>query len=421
MLAPSMATQRAQISSGVHNVPGASMPISIFLVHGTFARKAAWIQQESALRLSLGKNLDGVNFVLIDWSGRNTTKARQEGVEDLSAKLRKSFEDNPSHKHVVIGHSHGGTIAFQAVNTREFVEKVAVVLLSTPILTPRKRQISGRLGFALAASAYLSAIIMLGAAGIFLNLPTDFVVLPSMVVAGIAVFALRWHLRRSTDFILLHNTVAALDRIKMLIVRESADEASSFLGAVQLATRLVSLVFSMVEAAADAVDTWTRNAAKAPLAFKTLAANAVLLLVATGVLSTFLYTLIDTFHMKATAVTSALVLGILTIILCFKRRSAIGLASYGYSVIFVFVAMIVCIPAFPLWLLLALLAFPIRESILSAAFVDVSAEPTPEGEWCLTHFLPTREALLGGGLAHSAAYNDPRVFALVSDWIKAIP
>jgi hypothetical protein len=125
--------------------------------------------------------------------------------------------------------------------------------------------------------------------------------------------------------------------------------------------------------------------------------------------------------MKATAVTSALVLGILTIILCFKRRSAIGLASYGYSVIFVFVAMIVCIPAFPLWLLLALLAFPIRESILSAAFVDVSAEPTPEGEWCLTHFLPTREALLGGGLAHSAAYNDPRVFALVSDWIKAIP
>jgi pimeloyl-ACP methyl ester carboxylesterase len=405
------------------------MPFSIFLVHGTFARNAPWIQEQSALRVSLENNLNGTDsvptdsvpkdFVPVDWSGANTTKARQAGVDNLTAKLRKSFKENPSHEHIVIGHSHGGTIAFQAVNTPEFIEKVRVVLLSTPILTPRKRQISGRVGFALGASAYLSAMIMLGAAGIFLDLPANFGVLSSMVIAGIAVFVLRRHLRRSTDFILRHNSITALDGIRMLIVRESADEASSFLGAVQLATRLVTMGFSVIEAAADAVDTWTRKAAEAPLAFKTLAANTVLLLMSAAVLSTVLYTFNDAFHLKASAVMIGVVLAILTIILCFRRRSAVGFARYGCSVIFVLVAMIVCIPAFPLWLLLALFAFPIRESILSAAFVDVSAEPTPEGEWSLTHFVPTKEALLGSRLAHSAAYNDPRVFALIADWIKS--
>src|SRR5438309_11010688 len=115
------------------------MDLSIFLVHGTFAKDAPWTERNSALCTALLKELDTDNIAPIRWSGANTTRARRDGVNRLSSELRKSLATNPSHQHIVIGHSHGGTIALQAVSTAEFASRVGVVLLSTPILIPRKR------------------------------------------------------------------------------------------------------------------------------------------------------------------------------------------------------------------------------------------------------------------------------------------
>jgi hypothetical protein len=395
------------------------MALRIFLVHGTFAKHADWTQDESPFCRHFHEELGDVHLFRTPWTARNTTRARQAGVETLSTQLRDSLAVNVSDQHLVIGHSHGGTIAFQTVNCTEFVERVGVVLLSTPVLTPRKRRLSARLKFAFASSAYFSIAIVLGAIGVLIDLSPNLVVLPSMITAGIAVYILYRYLRRETNFILDHTKVKALPRIRMLIVREAADEASSFLGAVQLGIRIVSILFSGVEGVADRVDGWTKKAAEQPFRLKTLVPNAILLLIAVGVLSTFVHSFADALHISLSTFRTGIVLSVLGIGLCFNRRVAVDLASYGYSVLFVLLAMIVCMPAFPLWLLLSLLAFPIREPILSAAFVDVSPEATPEGEWCLTHYLPTEDVFVGWGLAHSAAHDDPRVFDLVTKWIKA--
>jgi Alpha/beta hydrolase family len=131
----------------------------IFLVHGTFARNAEWTQKDSKLRRTLGEKLKTDNFEPVSWSGANTTAARRGGVENLRSKLRDSLTTNPSRRHIVIGHSHGGTIALRTVAEFEFVKNVSVILLSTPILIPRKRTLSFRLGYTLAMGTYLSATL----------------------------------------------------------------------------------------------------------------------------------------------------------------------------------------------------------------------------------------------------------------------
>jgi len=396
-----------------------AMAFRVFLVHGTFAKEAEWTLDKSPLREHLRRDLPDIHICTTPWTGRNSTRARHTGVQTLSTQLRDSLAANPFDQHVVIGHSHGGTIAFQAVNSAEFVERVPAVLLSTPVLTPRKRQLSDRLKWAFASSAYFSTAIVLGTIGGFLNLPPNLIVLPSMITAGVVIYVLYTYLLRETNFIIDHNNVKALESIRMLIVREAADEASSFLGAVQLGTRVINILFSGIEGIADRVGEWSTGAAKQPFRFRTLAPNAVLVLMATGVLSTLLHSFNDALHLSLSTFWTMVVLSLAGVGLCFNRRAAVDLANYGYSVIFVLLAMIFCMPAFPIWLVVSLLAFPIRESILSAAFVDVSPETTPEGEWRLVHYLPTENMFKGWRLAHSAAHDDPRVFELIVKWIKA--
>ncbi len=91
--------------------------IRLFLVHGTFAPRSPWIQQDSPFCSYMREHLPKLTLLeTVDWSGANTTEAREEGVMDLSKKLSRSIQENPDAKHVVVGHSHGGTIALNAVS-----------------------------------------------------------------------------------------------------------------------------------------------------------------------------------------------------------------------------------------------------------------------------------------------------------------
>jgi hypothetical protein len=402
------------------------MAVSIFLVHGTFARNADWIQDNSPFCSYLRDKLCVDDITPINWTGRNTTKARHDGMIDLSTKLKNSLAEKPASLHVVIGHSHGGTIALQAVNSPEFVNRVRIVLLSTPILVPRKREFTFRLGFTMSLGAYLSAALSLTVLSAVLensyvplsHVPSKGVVITCMIVAGASLFFLYRYLARTTKAIVEQNVLAVMTDIRMLIVRESADEASSFLGAVQLGTRIVSMFFGGIEAVADKVENWTKKAAKQPLARATFVPNAILLASAMISLGFILSVLRDTFRITPSVATIASVMGILGLGLLFNRRLASGLASHGYFMVFSMMLTPFVALTFPIWLLLAVVLFPIREAILSALFVDVSAEATPEGTWNVTHLVPTPGVFAGWGLSHSAAHDDPRVFARVVDWIK---
>lgn len=103
----------------------------VHLVHGTwpeggwlahrfrwFRRHAPrWYQSASELRRSL-EHLDGlrVRFCEFHWSGRNSFAAREAASKSLTEHLSSALASaDESEAHVVVAHSHGGTVALASV------------------------------------------------------------------------------------------------------------------------------------------------------------------------------------------------------------------------------------------------------------------------------------------------------------------
>src|SRR5688572_22392534 len=101
----------------VHTTELAGEPqVVVTLVHGTFARRADWTLPSSRLSRSILDTVHGpVRFEQFLWSGWNAVTSRRRGVERLTLHLAASLARWPNAKHFVIGHSHGGNIAFQAM------------------------------------------------------------------------------------------------------------------------------------------------------------------------------------------------------------------------------------------------------------------------------------------------------------------
>jgi hypothetical protein len=81
-------------------------------------------------------------------------------------------------------------------------------------------------------------------------------------------------------------------------------------------------------------------------------------------------------------------------------------------------ALVACF-VLPALILLSIVLLPFGpESALSALLVEVSVEPVPPGRWCISQYASAEEASDGLlALAHSAAYDDPRVLSLLASWI----
>lgn len=125
--------------------------ITIWLVHGTWARHARWVREGSALRDALAEGLQGtVSFRTHAWTGRNRAKDRREAAERLLASVAQAAADADAT--FIIAHSHGGNVAVHAAaqaadrRARSLAEGQApladgVVTLNTPFLAfaPRDR------------------------------------------------------------------------------------------------------------------------------------------------------------------------------------------------------------------------------------------------------------------------------------------
>ena len=74
--------------------------------------------------------------------GWNAVTSRRRGVERLTWHCTASLERWPNAQHFVIGHSHGGNIAFQAMRDGAVESRMAgVVCLSTPFLCAAPRNL----------------------------------------------------------------------------------------------------------------------------------------------------------------------------------------------------------------------------------------------------------------------------------------
>lgn len=112
----------------------------LFIVHGTFAKRAAWATSGSEFCQNLIREL-GPQTVIQSfiWSGRNSISAREKAAVRLRQLLHQSVAGFRGVPHFVIGHSHGGNVALSAVATPDLAN-VRVICLSTPILqaVPRR-------------------------------------------------------------------------------------------------------------------------------------------------------------------------------------------------------------------------------------------------------------------------------------------
>ena len=123
------------------------MATFITLVHGTWARRAKWIQPDSALARYLSDNVAGPVHVTtppFTWSGSNRLSARLKAAENLRRHLLDQVRDHPNDAHYVIGHSHGGSVAAYAIQDCEDLRvRVRLICLSTPFLQLELNALSG--------------------------------------------------------------------------------------------------------------------------------------------------------------------------------------------------------------------------------------------------------------------------------------
>lgn len=119
------------------------MAATVFLVHGTGARNAPWTQPGSALRgaLELIGSPGEIACEPIGWSGSNFHSHRIAAAAKLAAAIQATVDRAPHQKVVVVGHSHGGTIASLMLSRHPTVvpHLSGVVYLSTPFIVASRR------------------------------------------------------------------------------------------------------------------------------------------------------------------------------------------------------------------------------------------------------------------------------------------
>lgn len=242
--------------------------IYVILVHGTFARRAAWTAPGAPLELAL-KPVVGIGgkFIRFEWSGQNSFNARAEAIADLSTLLRSIVESDPIARLYIVAHSHGGNIALQATRAKQVVEKIeGLVCLATPVITstPIQRNVHGTdflhlfllLFFVLVAtvaSVYLGFQVF----GDLHSLRSDQKVLAYGAIVVLAVVVLvagsfgaifaeirvsdqfsGW-IRRRADFILQQTQPPEVGPDRVIFFRHQGDEASALAGTVHLASWVV--------------------------------------------------------------------------------------------------------------------------------------------------------------------------------------
>lgn len=101
-------------------------PVIVHLVHGTWPRgpfrkssrpgKPEWFEEGSPFREEVASLAHGrFEFRFFPWSGANSYRKRLSASEEFNRYLFKSFEEETGSQHVIVAHSHGGTVVAHAL------------------------------------------------------------------------------------------------------------------------------------------------------------------------------------------------------------------------------------------------------------------------------------------------------------------
>jgi pimeloyl-ACP methyl ester carboxylesterase len=240
-----------------------SIRIRIVLVHGTWAIRGDWHQPDSrflrALKAEIAKAVPGceTDICRFLWSGGNTVTDRARAL----ARFKRQFPFDASNTSppaiptFVVGHSHGGNIAVNALNDCPSIfEKVsAVVTVATPFLVSHKRRAWMAILMGLMNGVLLSAIGTVLVLDLLDRQPSGSIdeigifSLGVLVLTGTSI----WQRARVSSSMLGAVTRQGLSR-KLVVMRASGDEAGAALGvgyivgyAARTAAKIIAAIASL--------------------------------------------------------------------------------------------------------------------------------------------------------------------------------
>jgi pimeloyl-ACP methyl ester carboxylesterase len=357
------------------------------LIHGTFARRATWIDPGSSFSRSIRQEFGAdVKIVPFSWDGRNSARRRREASQSLASLLHSLFRDDPEARYVLIGHSHGGTVAINALHDPECSQRVRdVICLSTPFLHFRRRVDLDNTAGSAATAVFAAALLILCTPMFYVLGPKSvlaWVTAPLLIVAALSLQ------RKIVNF--LTDEAAVQRRIndlrlpslhgrRLLLVRTAGDEASGILAV----GRTIS---------------WLSN--RASLIWESIGAAVFNLLVIASVLVLFSAAVYAFARSGFPLALWTLLLGLSALV-----------PLYWLSIVVV----VIVISALDVPFALAHLALWVHGTDLLRVFaaLEVSAEDTPPGAWSV-HNLSFAE---NEGLLHSVGYEHAAVPPLIRRWV----
>lgn len=258
--------------------------ILVVTVHGTWGRgqKAKipnWFQTGSDFTTRLVKSASSakINCDVLPylWSGRNSVAARDEAAQGLASFIEENFDHTLHDQVLVVGHSHGGSVALCMLKYLSSNPPLKIATLATPFLNirPIETDIPYRffailfaLSFALGANelfSYLKGSVLFGkylsaasvvdlwlaamgsyAAPVLAGLggyKLAKVVLGWLIDKSISSEDVRPNAKASRLSEMTEVPEASRKKAKLLVLRGVADEAALTLAAGTLGTRITQL------------------------------------------------------------------------------------------------------------------------------------------------------------------------------------
>jgi hypothetical protein len=393
----------------------------ITTVHGTYASDATWVLPDSKLGAALTRWL-GPRTVVVPcrWSGGNNPIARDEGQQTLRNHLSTVMRQHPGAEHFIIAHSHGGNVALYAMRDDVLRNGVrGVVCLATPFIVARPRLFGGDDAvLPLAGATIIPMLIVWLLAAWFIptfgTRGTRELLLTAMLIIGFIVayvVLLAWK-RFAARLVPMLRLPSDFPAKKLLLIRAVADEAGAGLAFVQFVSQLNVRAYHLLdrrrELLRDAFARWEKRRGSV------IAALAAGVLTFTGLIVLLTTVLVPSVWSGVIVIVAAGVLVVLPALMLARRSRAAAapLELASYAILFG----VICG--------LSVLLLPFGRHIAAAsAFLDVTAEATPPGEWTVRLLAQDPVPIKSGELRplqHSLLYDNDEAIGHICAWIERL-
>ena len=393
----------------------------VTLIHGTFARNAAWAQPGSRLCQAVERHFAGqVQLRRFNWSGRNSFRARESGIAELTQDLATARAQWPGVPHYLVGHSHGGSVALGAALACEPGDVDGVVCLATPVLTTRRRRFSRGVRVMIGLGFFVTLVIP----WMDMESEADLTDFESALMLACAIVAFVWYkaAKKLARKVCAARPYSGLDPARVAFIRSPFDEASGVIGVANLLSWTVSRLtagpfelfasFERLEAGSSRLRMGLGYAAliAGGVALQTLpewlpASRAPIVNSSPlGTVHVALYLLMLVVGIGGLAMT------VLAPLLRLSRRheSLAWILWPVYLYVGLFGA-IFFVPAIVLMSVVQAATVGI-ELLVCSVLVEVTAEPCPAGNWTLYQMRPPPE----GTLRHSSVYESESALAALT-------